>query len=578
MNAVLAIRVRRNDTPALKSLTADLGEARAQIETAFVTVGDSLAQSALLLNRLSQTFEALPRDLASSELTEATTRLSRVGQRAGEISASFAAEQSAIERLVSVVTTADHPISDLRRSVKMMGIVAVNARVVAASIVGNAHDFDVFTTDITQLADSATKTIEEFSSVYRQLTGEVHRAAAQRAQFEATHRNTLSQLADRLQQNLGDIVTRRKLSADGSAETSRVTQLIAGRIGSAVMAMQVGDSTRQRLEHVEAGLLHLAAIGQGGSIPGVDCDPAEAPQLVRDGLTLEVLQLEATSQRFNDDVAAAGRALAALAADARAMLDKSREVYGNGARGQSPLTAFNAEIRAAIGVLRHCEAEREKLAAVASDVDRIVQVLLGHVEAVREIEANMRLVSLNAAVRCAQLGPRGQALNVIAMQLRELTGETVIAAEAAMTSLGEAASLAQSFSASSGGDSAGQVAWLEREAAQSSQLLGAVEQRLNEALALLDSNGPTVLKALTEAADRLSGHDAMSEAIADAAIRTAQMAGDTSGGPPATASAGFLAFLRQSYTMEAERRIHDAFAGAVPEGPAAAGEIDSLLF
>lgn len=152
-------------------------------------------------------------------------------------------------------------------------------------------------------------------------------------------------------------------------------------------------------------------------------------------------------------------------------------------RGQSPLTAFNAEIRAAIGVLRDCEAEREPLATVAGAVDRIVQVLLGHVEAVREVEANMRLVSLNAAVRCAQLGPRGQALNVIAMQLRELTGETVVAAEPAMTSLGEAASLAQSFSASSGGEATGQVAWLEREAAQSSELLGAVEQRLNQALA-----------------------------------------------------------------------------------------------
>jgi hypothetical protein len=578
MIAVLPVVAAQVDARALKSITADLGEARAQIETAFVTVGDSLTQSALLLNRLSQTFEGLPRDLASSELTEATTRLSRVGQRAGEISASFAVEQESIERLVAVVTDADHPISDLRRAVKMMGIVAVNARVVAASIVGNAHDFDVFTTDITQLADTATKTIEEFSSVYRRLTGQVHRAAAQRAQFEATHRNTLSSLAERLQQNLSDIVGRRQLSADGSAETSRVTQEIARRVGSAVMAMQVGDSTRQRLEHVEAGVQHLSAIAEGNSIPGFDCDPADAYLIVRDGLTLEVLQLEATSQSFNDEVAEAGKALAALATDARAVLDKSREVYGNGGRGQSPLTAFNAEIRAAIGVLRDCEGEREKLATVAGDVDRIVQVLLGHVEAVREIEANMRLVSLNAAVRCAQLGPRGQALNVIAMQLRELTGETVIAAEAAMTSLAEAASLAQSFSASSGGEAAGQVAWLEREAAQSSELLGAVEQRLNEALSLLDTDGPTVLRALTEAADRLSAHDAMSEAIADAAVRAAQLGGNAIGGSPARASAELLALLRKSYTMEAERRIHDGFAGAAPAESAAAEDVDGLLF
>ncbi|HVX71414.1 MAG TPA: hypothetical protein VHB19_01305 [Devosia sp.] len=576
MSAQSAIAALPPDARGLGDLAADLGAARAQIETAFVTVGDWLTQSAQLLNRLSQTFEALPRDLASAELTEATTRLAAVGSRAAEISASFAAEQTAIERLVSVVTAAETPISDLRRAVRMMGIVAINARVVAAGIVGNDHDFDVFTTDIAQLANSATRTIEEFSAVYRQLTGEVHRAAAQRAQFEATHRNTLSRLAQRLEQNLGEIVARRKLSADGSAETGRVTHEIAGRVGSAVMAMQVGDSTRQRLEHIEAALAHLASLAGGGGVPGLDIHAADVPELLTDGLTLETLQLDATARSFNAEIAEAGDALAALATDAGTVIDKSRDIYG--ARGQSPLTAFNAEIHAALAVLRDCEAEREKLASVAGAVDRIVQVLLGHVEAVREIEANMRLVSLNAAVRCAQLGPRGRALNVIAMQLRELTGETVLAAEASMTSLGEAASLAQSFSASSGGEAAGQVAWLEQEAARSADLLGAVDLRLNDALALLDRDGPTVIKALAEAAARLAAHEQMSEAIADAALRCAQFAGDDA--PPAAAptSAPLLALLRKSYTMEAERRVHDGFAGAPPPAAAAADDVEGLLF
>src|SRR6185312_6297097 len=136
MNAILPIAAAP-DASDLQQVAAELGAARARIETTFVSVGDWLTQSAQLLNRLSQTFEALPRDLASAELTEATTRLAGVGRRAGEISQSFTTEQAAIERLVEVVTGADHPISDLRRAVKMMGIVAINARVVAAGVVGD---------------------------------------------------------------------------------------------------------------------------------------------------------------------------------------------------------------------------------------------------------------------------------------------------------------------------------------------------------------------------------------------------------------------------------------------------------
>ena len=567
------------DARELRQVAHDLGAARARIETTFVSVGDWLAQSAQLLNRLSQTFEALPRDLASAELTEATTRLAAVGRRAGEISQSFATEQAAIERLVEVVTGADHPISDLRRAVKMMGIVAVNARVVAAGVVGDDHDFDVFTTDIAQLANSATRTIEAFSGDYRQLTSEVRRAATQRAQFDSAHRDTLSRLAARLEQNLGDIVRRRQLSADGSAETGRVTREIAGRIGSAVMAMQVGDSTRQRLEHIEAALARLGTLADGNGNRDLGLEPDLVPRALLDGLTLETLQLEAVAHSFDSEVAEAERALSALAGEARTVMSKSRELYGDGARGQSPLSAFNAEIRDAIAVLRDCEAEREKLAQVAGSVDRIVKVLLGHVEAVREIEANMRLVSLNAAVRCAQLGPRGRALNVIAMQLRELTGETVIAAEAAMASLGEAARLAQSFSASSNGEAAEQVAWLEREAAQSSDLLGGVEQRLNEALLLLDKDGPVVLGHLAEAAGRLAAHEDMSEAIADAALRTAELSADAPG-RTAPESAPLLALLRKSYTMEAERRVHDRFAGppATSAAAPAGDDATALVF
>jgi hypothetical protein len=555
----------------ITAIATDLGAARGRIEASFVAVGDWLTQSATLLNRIAHAFEALPQDLASPELTEATTRLSAVGRRAGEISASFAAERSAIDELDAVVVAAEHPISDLRRTVKMMGIVAVNARVVAAGIVGNDHDFDVFTTDIAQLSEGVSRTIEDFSDSYRKLTAQVRRAVAQRAQFEAAHRDTLSRLAERLQHNLDELVARRRLSAESSVETSRVSREIAARIASAVISKQVGDSTRQRLEHAESSLAVIAGLCDGVLPDGVSLPADDSPHAVADALALQAAQLGGASETFNAEIAEAGGALRALSGDARTVMDKSTAVYGDGRSGQSSLAAFNAEIRAAIAVLRDCESERKKLEQVAVAVEDIVRVLLGHVEAVREVESDMRLVSLNAAVRCAQLGPRGRALNVIALQLRELTGETVLAAESAMQCLERAAALAQSFSASSGSESVEEVAWLEQEAASSAELLGAVDGRLAEALTLLGTDGPAAIRHLGEAADRLAAHEEMSEAIEDAALRVAELAGPAADAPT-PASRELLAHLRRVYTMDAERRIHDAFAGA--SAPAQAGDVE----
>jgi len=78
---------------------------------------------------------------------------------------------------------------------------------------------------------------------------------------------------------------------------------------------------------------------------------------------------------------------------------------------------------------------------------------------------------------------------------------------------------------------------------------------------LLDKDGPAAIKYLAEAADRLAGHDDMSEAIADGAMRAGDLCPGGLRSVPALSSQPLLAALRKSYTMDAERRIHDGFAG-----------------
>ncbi|MEO8684800.1 MAG: hypothetical protein ABI414_08175, partial [Devosia sp.] len=199
----------------------------------------------------------------------------------------------------------------LRRTVKMMGIVAINARVVAAGIVGDSDDFNVFTSDIATLSESAHRTIQDFSAAYRQLTDEVRRAAEQRAHFEAAHADTLSGLAGSMEQSLDAVARQRQASLDGSAETGRVSRQIGGRIAGAVMALQVGDATRQRLEHVETAFEILADLVDGQNTAGRELPATDHAAALRD-----------------------------LASDARTILARSRDIYGQ-AGAASPLAALS---------------------------------------------------------------------------------------------------------------------------------------------------------------------------------------------------------------------------------------------
>lgn len=577
----------------LLALADDLAAPRDAIDGAFVSVGSRLAECAEILSRLTETFEALPADLESAELTEATDRLAIVGRRAGEISVALGAEQGDLNRLVVSLARAAHPISDLRRTVKMMSIVAINARVVAASVVTDLEDFGVFTTDIAQLSDSATATIANFSRTYESLTGVVEDAAATRGAFEIAHRDTLSALATELAVDLGEVTEQRLQSVRSSAVTGQMSRAIADRVATTVMALQVGDATRQRVEHVEAALRELALL-----IPREEDhaqhdgagDPTHlASDLIGPATELQRRQLAAARETLTTEMASGADALTQLSNDVHAVLDHAKSVYGS-AENRSALSELHGAVRRAVVVLRDCEGEREKLDKVAGAVSDTVKVLLDHVEAVQEIEYKMRLVSLNAAVKCAQLGPRGRALDVIAQQLRTLTGETVVSAHEAVERLNEAATFSAAFTNSAGGG-AGRVGDLEREAIAALTQLETVGLRMKKALVELYTDGPQVASRLDAAVDALANHGAISESISDIEFSVAAflLPGTTEewgdaplGAGDASALASLLATLRKRYTMDAERRLHDAFAGTRPEAEAMSDDsedaLDDLLF
>lgn len=530
---------------------------RDAIDGAFVSAGEKLGECASILSRLTAMFEALPAELESPELAAATDRLAVVGRRARAIADALATEQSDVARLVQVVASAGHPIDELRRQVKMMNIVAINARVIAAGVVVETDDFEVFTTDIAKLSDSAAATIAEFARTYQQLAAVVREAANARGAFETTHRATLAALGAELEAGLADVTAQRERSIAISADTGRISRDIEARVATAVMALQVGDATRQRVEHVEAALSDVAELG---------------PDVIPPVAELQRLQLASARDSLAAEMASGEAALGELARDATRALAQVRDTHRAGS--SSGLATLHTALQKAVVLLRDYETEREKLDKVANAVAETVRVLLGHVEAVQDVEYEMRLVSLNAAVKCAQLGPRGRALDVI--QLRALTGETVVSAHAAVECLNEAASVAVAFMAATGDEAAAKrVGAMESEAVRSLDLLGAIGTRIAGALKDLDRDGPTIARRLTQAMHDFGQHDAICEALSDIEITLAGYAGDGEVPPD------LLATLRKRYTMDMERRIHDAFAGAPPaatEPEPEEASLDDLLF
>jgi hypothetical protein len=561
----IALASADQSTHMIVALAQTLAAPRSAIDGAFVAAGTELSECAQLITRVTGLIEVLPSDLESPDLAESSARLMVVGQRAEAIATELGSPEGDLGRLVMALGLAATPIDQLRRTVKMMGIVAVNARVVAASVVSERDDFGVFTTDISELSNSAASTVAEFFQQYQKLNAVVAEAAAARTRFAQSQREPLARVARTLHSLLEDMAAHRREAVTISAETGRMSRDIAQRVAKSVMALQVGDATRQRVEHVESALERLGT------------EAALAP-IAAKSVELERRLLAAARESLTGEMDAAAGAVSDIVEDIDAMLRKAAELHGGGKGKQSALDALHEAVNAAVRVLGDCEVERQKLDHVALSVASTVKVLLEHVEAVEAIEYKMRLVSLNAAVKCAQLGPRGRALDVISQQLRSLTGDTVVAAGAAVKRLDEAATLSAEFAGAASGGAAGDVSALGNEAEAALALLAAVSQRMDDAIGAIERDVPRAKAKLGDVVSVLGEHGHISEQLSDAEFALAEMTG-TSG--DISAHADFFAQLRKTYTMDAERRIHDQFTGIkIADKPKMNEEVslDDLMF
>lgn len=546
---------------AWHSILEDLAETRAAIDGSVSGAGSKLMRCVGDLNRNSALFEALPRDIRSGELDQACRDIASIGDRTRDVTAAFGRERETMDELNRALAASASPIADLQRSVKMIGILSVNARVVAAEL-GQVEGFEVFTIDIDRLSREAGSTVSRFSELFRRLRGDLKTVADKRLTFELSHSGTLADLGDKLATHLGRVEDRRRSAAEVSQRTSETVRQISARVGAVVLSLQSGDRMRQRIEHVEQALAPGPATGAEDEAEAGTPD-ACLPEIG----SLQAEQLAAAVREYDADMASAEDALVGLSRDALDMVRAASQLVGKSSGSDAgPISALAEELHKAISLLRRCAAERTELDALAERMASAVAELLAHVEVVQDVEAEMRILSLNATVKCAQLGSRGRALNVVAQQLRDLTMETVASAEAAVEALRACAGVTDRIRADASGDLAREIGGIEATAQSAVDLLMTIDRRTNDAIRTLETEGPGMASTLENAAHDIRTGRTRAAELADQSSRLAasEAPGAIVENDELVASLlGTLDKLRSGYTMEDERRIHDAFAARV---------------
>ena len=562
------------------ALSARLEAARSVIETKFLNAGEMLSQVVDGIGTLLATMETLTQAL-SPETSAATTRqLADTASHLSELPARQADRQMVIGQLVSQRAGLTRSVEDMRRSLAYMRAFTVSIRIAAGGITRADQEFDVFAQEMSARVEAGRAEVDGLEASLLALQRELHEAATQAEPLERRCAEMIPAVPDQLLASAAIIGQHNRQITAATANSMVLARDTNRKVARMLGALQIGDITRQRIEHVQVGLAALVAID-----PSI---PAEAQGRIRSLIRrLLTAALDSTVEDFNREVAQLSLGLTGLARDASALLELRNLVYGG---DDDQAGGFLRNLEQRIGNAVRLVTEIETADALARETSRRVagtaRDLSGRLGAVQSIKTDVLFMALNTSLKSSRLGEAGRPLATIAVELRSQAGQLERIANLCAGTLEELTSAAVLL-AGEGAEDAGEGAGAALLAATA--VIHEASAATERDIAALGAQGEAVLGLLTRSSEQL---DLQSD-IGVALRRVLQdLPGEAAGADLCTGDirapvGAILEKLRSTYTMAQERTLHDALtaewglhvaAPQEPSEPASEDASEDVLF
>ena len=553
---------------------AELTAAAGAAELGFLGIGQTLEQAIGILARQADKVGTLRAGMDSAALTGAIDALRRSAEAIAALAGRHDAEQASLDRLAAIAAAVHDRIATMQALTREVDVLALNARLLAAGMGESGADFMTFAGEIRRVAQTAVGHLAQIGAELAGAGQHLQAAHAAIADFSSRHRDAIATIPARLAANIAQVETRGRLALAGAAQVAARSEDISRQVAAQITALQFGDISRQRIEHVRDAALTLAEAG-----------PAATDALRSLGSRLLAAHLRDTAAEIDTKTEAIIAGLVGLAAAARDIRRISGQAYGASDRQVGSFVAeLESDVRQSQALVASlCQADTamaERAGAMLEAMHRLVR----HVATVRTVEADMRIIGLNTTLKCSRLGTIGRPLSVVAQELRGFGAQTSAQAASVMKALDEMTRLAASLGAA---DRTRRHGGLEATAAgmdQATATLHGLGEMLSDALAALETDSDQVAGLLDEAAAWVAGWNEIRTVLRRIAAGFDAVSRDADEAVGAVDERGrhVLATIAASYTMARERDVHASvvpWAEATPAIVAAASvELEDMLF
>ncbi len=417
-------------------------------EQTFGAIGAGLGDAIVAFSTLTKTFETLATSLENEDMCNAADRLTKIAGAVDSTKAALESERVALGELLTLNREIAAGLERVQSGARTMTILTLNAKIEAARIDGDGEDLSIFSIEMARTVKTAQDTVELHGSAQADLIHLLEVACTQQEQFEGAHREKIAAISCELSSAFLSVDERRRRAASIACGIGQRSMQISSAIGSAIIALQIGDNTRQRIEHVVSSLRMLRADLPADSVASGEELSAEDRATARVTMSLEAAQIDAALNGFEDGVGQIRYSLARLAEDCTAIGQEGKQICGagDGAPG-SFFAALKDKLVTSKKLMHECAAASASVDdAKASALGTLVS-LQERMKSLNEAVKQMTLVGINAALKSRHFGPNGLGLGVIAEQLRTYAKQISVDAEELMPALSRAIALAHGLEA-----------------------------------------------------------------------------------------------------------------------------------
>ncbi len=444
-------------------------------------------------------------------------------------------------------------LSDVHETLRYLRTFAVSIKISGAGI----DEFSGFADEMLERIKAGIDRVEELAGQLDGLLGDIGRAKSLQAGSTTTmSAESVAGIEANLTEAVRDLDKHHQLLNEVAAGVAALARAVQGKVASALSAMQVGDMTRQRIEHIQSAI-GLAA-DRFGSISRAS-GPFRAMLSAQMDDTID--EFEGQTRRLTGNI----RDLGGDAVD----IMRLREMAAHGQEdGGAPIDALDASVSQTLAMVRHVEAASRQSGTLSRAASAAGKAMAAGIDDIRAIKLEIQYMALNTNIRCGRIGDRAAPIKVITVELREFAARLDAAADSIIDGLLRLNDIASRLA---DGDAEGADSLGERlEAATSS--IHATSTAVERNVAIVSREGSAASEKIASLAETLDFNRGLGELLSQCAELLAMPDGEKAPETPLPddVTTELSDLIYRLYTMESERALHRRFLPSPDMTPDAA--------